>query len=171
MLIDYLAYRLDHFSSIALILAWEYLVRRLRRSHSRLAWFAAIGTVAHETLHAGIGYVLGAQPESMRIQPHQNILGYVRFARLSKWNAAPVALAPLLLMAAGVWCFLHLMLPAFSGGAYLRWALVGWLSAICIFSGLPSTSDFRIAAWSIRPYCLAALVLAAPTLLFWAPVP
>jgi hypothetical protein len=60
------------------------------------------GTILHELTHLIMGFLLGARPAKFSIVPRRKdgglVLGHVLFARLRWWNAAPVCMAPLLLL-------------------------------------------------------------------------
>ncbi len=105
------------------------------------------GTVAHELLHYLAGLLAGAKPVAFSVLPRRKleggwVLGSVTFARLRWWNSVPVGLAPLALMPAGGWLFLHSS----------NWPLMsvessGWklLAVQCLVAGWPSPKDWAQA--------------------------
>lgn len=78
-------------------------------SHAHPAFFVftAAGTLCHELAHFSVGLLTNAEPVGMRVFPrrikrpkggHNWELGSVTFANLRWYNAAPAALAPLLVL-------------------------------------------------------------------------
>ena len=130
-----------------------------------MAVAALPGTWLHEVAHLFVGMLLGARPVSFTLWPRKSgntwILGSVGFKRINVWNAAPVALAPLMLFGLAWMGFHYLLRPSFDEGRYGWWFALGYPIAACFYSGLPSTTDLRVGALSICMYGAAAgLVLA-----------
>lgn len=136
-------------------------------AHPGFFVFTAAGTLCHELAHFSVGLLTNAEPVGMSVFPrrikrpkggHNWELGSVTFANLRWYNAAPAALAPLLV----------LLVPL--GVAW--WRTRGGLAfepvdlAIMFFlapqflSFWPSPVDWKLAArsWPWAP--LLALVLA-----------
>ncbi len=136
-------------------------------AHPGFFVFTAAGTLCHELAHFSVGLLTNAEPVGMSVFPrrikrpkggHNWELGSVTFANLRWYNAAPAALAPLLV----------LLVPV--GVAW--WRTRGGLAfepvdlAIMFFlapqflSFWPSPVDWKLAArsWPWAP--LLALVLA-----------
>ncbi len=136
-------------------------------AHPGFFVFTAAGTLCHELAHFSVGLLTNAEPVGMSVFPrrikrpkggHNWELGSVTFANLRWYNAAPAALAPLLV----------LLVPL--GVAW--WRTRGGLAfepvdlAIMFFlapqflSFWPSLVDWKLAArsWPWAP--LLALVLA-----------
>lgn len=136
-------------------------------AHPAFFVFTAAGTLCHELAHFSVGLLTNAEPVGMSVFPrrikrpkggHNWELGSVTFANLRWYNAAPAALAPLLV----------LLVPL--GVAW--WRTRGGLAfepvdlAIMFFlapqflSFWPSPVDWKLAArsWPWAP--LLALVLA-----------
>lgn len=111
------------------------------------------GTLTHELLHFLVGLVLGAKPVGFSLFPQKQgdsyTMGSVSFGNLAWYNAAPVALAPLLGIGlifgvawwrtAGAWFFSPLDL--------LLWPLL----ATQLLSFWPSATDWKLAlrSWPI----------------------
>lgn len=143
---------LFHFIFISLLLFISYEPTLF--SYSPL--FLFLGTASHEMMHFLIGFILQADPIEWTLTPilHPDgsyTLGSVGFSNLHFWNAAPTALAPLLL--------LTLIIPLFKLALFfaqsLFWcALFSFLNANLLFAFFPSETD-----WA-RSF---------PSLLFYAP--
>jgi len=145
---------------IALILAAGLHQLRERELFWVLAW---PGTVVHEVCHWAVGFLLGARPIEFSVLPQPRETGgrthgYVEFANISWFNAAPVGLAPLL----------GLVL-AFVLSAHLTWHLTWsnfllWWACVSLFcQSWPSTQDWRVALQSkagLAMYGTALLGLA-----------
>lgn len=131
-----------------------------------------IGTLCHELAHFGVGLLTNADPVGMRIVPrrikrpgtgHNWELGSVTFANLRWYNAAPAALAPLLLL------FIPLLVAGWRTRDGVQFAPVDLLLMVLLapqwLSFWPSPVDWRLAARS-WPWLL---VLACGVLgwLFW----
>jgi len=143
------------------------LVAGERRARSSgilaLAIWSMPGVILHELAHLLTGILFRARPTGFSLIParHGNRwrLGGVRFARITAFNALPVALAPLGL--AGV--LLCLARNWFTWFApTLQSTLVFYAVAYyCLSSALPSREDLRIAcSWkSILLYSLLATIV------------
>lgn len=121
------------------------------------------GTWLHEVAHWVVGIVLGARPVSFSLWPRKDgsswVLGSVGFERLNIWNAAPVALAPLILFILGAIAFEYLLQTSFDQGRYGLWVALGYPVAACLYSGLPSSTDLKVGAISICMYCSAGYLI------------
>lgn len=136
-------------------------------AHPAFFVFTAAGTLCHELAHFSVGLLTNAEPVGMNVFPrrikrpkggHNWELGSVTFANLRWYNAAPAALAPLLV----------LLVPL--GVAWWRtrggWTFEPVDLAIMFFlapqflSFWPSPVDWKLAArsWPWAP--LLALALA-----------
>lgn len=149
--------------SLALILVWTLGLRFFRRFPLLLAFFSLGGTLLHELLHAGIGFLVRAKPVSLSILPSRTeegwVFGYVSFTNLHVLNAAPVALAPLLMVPGGYWLLHAWMLPAYATGNILMWVVAGFTVASILYSSIPSITDFKIGAKSIIFYGIVVILL------------
>lgn len=136
-------------------------------AHPFFFLFTAAGTLCHELAHFSVGLLTNAEPVGMSIFPrkirkpgkgHNWELGSVSFANLRWYNAAPAALAPLLILA----------LPF--GVAWWRtrhgWVfepvdlLLTFILAPQFLSFWPSPVDWRLAArsWPWIPIGIIAVV-------------
>ena len=137
-------------------------------AHPLFFIFTAAGTVCHELAHFSVGLLTNAEPVGMSIIPrrikkpgrgHNWELGSVSFANLRWYNAAPAALAPLLILALPVavawwrtrhgWVFEPIDLA------------LAFLLAPQFLSFWPSPVDWRLAAryWPWIPVGIIALVI------------
>ncbi|SHG98455.1 hypothetical protein [Massilia sp. CF038] len=84
--------------SVALAL----LIRLLAAKHPVFFIFIAAGTMCHELAHWLVGWLTGARPGALTIIPRRQgahwQLGSVTLTRVRWYNAAPTALAPLLII-------------------------------------------------------------------------
>jgi len=143
-----------------------FLVSRLAGRIYLFAFLTLPGTLAHELSHWLVGCVFGAQPTSISILPKRArgnayTLGTVTFANLRWYNAAPAALAPILI------------LPVVVAVAYWRvragWRYesidgVIWLGlSTQLLSFWPSNADWRLAlrSWPV------VLAVAAASMIYW----
>jgi hypothetical protein len=136
-------------------------------AHPFFFLFTAAGTLCHELAHFSVGLLAGAEPTGLTIIPRRVgrswELGSVTFANLRWYNAAPAALAPLLVLLVplavawwrtrGGWRFDPLDL-----------ALM-FLLAPQFLSFWPSPVDWRLAARS-WPYLLV-MALGAVVLFYY----
>src|SRR5471032_920409 len=98
---------LCHYLDIGIYLApsllLALLIRFLSARHGFFFVFALAGTVCHELAHFCMGLLTAAQPRSLTIVPRRVgqgwELGSVTLRRVRWYNAAPVALAPFLILA------------------------------------------------------------------------
>ncbi len=83
-------------------LALAFLIWMVTTLHPLFFVFSAVGTLCHELAHFSVGLLLGAEPTGLSIIPRRTgrtwELGSVTFANLRWYNAAPAALAPLLVL-------------------------------------------------------------------------
>ena len=138
--------------SAYLILIWLAILHASREATWKMASLSLPGTLLHEIMHCGVGFLFGARPVSMDLIPRRIndrwVLGSVSFARITIFNAAPIAFAPLLMIPLAWWLFQHWMLPAFLVGHYGEWILAGYLLGCGVFSCLPSWIDIKLGATS-----------------------
>ena len=87
-------------------LALALVIRRLSSVHPVFFLFTLAGTICHELAHFCIGLLTGARPAGFSVVPRRVgrswQLGSVSLARVRWYNAAPVALAPFLVLAVPV---------------------------------------------------------------------
>lgn len=147
---------------IALLIlgGWLGLLALARRQFVWLALLGFPGVVLHELLHWTVGLLLLARPCAINLVPRRAgpvwQFGSVSFTGLNLFNAAPVALAPLLLLWL-VWLGLvHWMLPAVLSRHYLSAVLIGYGLACGLFYSRPSRADLRLGGWSIACWLLVA---------------
>jgi hypothetical protein len=130
---------------MALLLAVALHHLRERELFWVLAW---PGTVLHEVCHWLVGLVLGAQPTQFSVfpQPRESggrTHGYVEFANVVWFNAAPVALAPLLGLVLAFFMASHLSWQ-------LTWSnlLIWWVCVSAFCQSWPSAQDWKVAVQS-----------------------
>lgn len=101
-----------------------------------LALLRLPGTFVHEMSHFIVALILRGEPDSLSVIPHRDgrrvTLGAVGFARLTWYNAAPIALAPLWL-----WYLFWLDPPA--------GAMTSTLYGFLLPSSVPSWQDWKTA--------------------------
>ena len=139
------------------------VIRILSKLHPVFFVLTLAGTICHELAHFIAGFLTGARPASLTVIPkrqgQQWRLGAVALTRVRWWNAAPAALAPLLLLAIplGVawWRTRH--------GLRFNWIDAGlmFLLAPQLLSFWPSSSDWKIAARSWPYLILISLIIWA----------
>ncbi len=148
--------------ALAITGLWLVLLWRWRYSGYGIAVLSLPGTVLHEFMHYLVGALLRAEPVSVSLWPRREgnywVLGSVGFARLRLWNAAFVALAPLLLLPAGYGLIL-LVEAAWLAEHYLIGGCLGYLAACALFACAPSVTDLKVGGPSIALYGLAAYLL------------
>lgn len=92
----------DILTYLAPSLALALVIRVLAGTHPFFFLFTAAGTICHELAHYVVGLLTGARPTSFTVIP-QRVgkhweLGSVTLTRVRWYNAAPTALAPLLIV-------------------------------------------------------------------------
>lgn len=154
------------------VAALALLLRIATRTHPLFFLFTVAGTLCHELAHFFAGLLTNARPVGLTVVPrwigrgkpntgpgHWE-LGSVTFANLRWYNAAPAALAPLLILA------LPLAVAWWRTGVDLRYGptdlALAFLLAPQLLSFWPSPVDWRLAARS-WPWLLVGLA----ALLFW----
>jgi len=147
-------------------LALAFLIWMVTSLHPLFFVFSAVGTLCHELAHFSVGLLLGADPTGFSIIPRRQgrtwELGSVTFANLRWYNAAPAALAPLLVLLVplavawwrtrGTWSF---------GPADLALTL---LLAPQFLSFWPSPVDWRLAA---RSWPWLVIIMVTAIAMFW----
>jgi hypothetical protein len=123
-----------------------------------LAW---PGTVAHELLHAVVGFLFLAQPCNFSILPRDTEqgreLGSVGFSNLTWYNKLPIAVAPLLSIPLVFYASTTLTFSTTVAGFATVWILASILA-----QALPSKTDWQVglsspmgvAAWAGVAYLL-----------------
>jgi hypothetical protein len=156
------------------VAALALLMRLATGAHPIFFLFTVAGTLCHELAHFFAGLVTNARPVGLTVVPrwigrgkrngpggHWE-LGSVTFANLRWYNAAPAALAPLLVLAmplAVAWW--RTQAGSRYGAPDLAWA---FLLAPQLLSFWPSPVDWRLAARS-WPW---AVILVTAVLAWWA---
>jgi hypothetical protein len=130
-------------------------------AHPFFFLFTAAGTLCHELAHFSVGLLAGAEPTGLTVIPRRTgrswELGSVTFANLRWYNAAPAALAPLLVLLLPFAVAWWRTRPGWHFGG-LDLALA-FLLAPQFLSFWPSPVDWRLAARS-WPYLVLAAALA-----------
>ena len=146
--------------------ALALLIRHLSARHPVFFVFTLAGTICHELAHFGVGWLMGARPSGLTVVPRRVgdgwELGSVRLANARWYNAAPVALAPLLVLA----------IPFLVAWWRIRFGLrfgltdaaLACLLAPQFLACWPSSTDWRIAARSWPVVVVVPLVFG---LLAW----
>lgn len=122
------------------------------------ALLALPGTVLHEGAHAGVAWLLGAQPQGLSLWPARLAdgsfqLGSVRFVP-NAWNVAAISLAPLGL--AGVTALCVALAVRVRGWGWR--AGVAYLAACALSSSWPSGVDWGHALGAPLSWPLALVV-------------
>ena len=138
------------------------VLRALAATHPRFFIFTLAGTVCHELAHWCVGLVTGACPGALTVIPRRAgrhwQLGSVTLNRVRWYNAAPAALAPLLVLALPLAVAWWRCVPGWHFEPFD--ALIALLLAPQFLSFWPSSTDWRIALRS-WPALLLAGALAA----------
>jgi hypothetical protein len=146
--------------------ALALLIRALSRRYAVFHVFTLAGTICHELAHLLAGLLTGARPASFTVIPRRSgrgwELGSVVLTRVRWYNAAPAALAPLLILGIPLAVALWRTAP----GWRFEPADLGlaFLLAPQMLSFWPSAVDWKIAARSWPMLVLLASGLA----LMWA---
>lgn len=141
-------------------MALAVVIRALARRHPFFFLFTLAGTLCHELAHFVVGLVTLARPASLSVVPRRTVggwqLGAVTLARVRWYNAAPSALAPLLVLMLPWWVAVLRTTP----GWRFRWLDLGlaMLLAPQFLACWPSPADWKIAvrSWPVLPAALAA---------------
>jgi hypothetical protein len=146
--------------------ALAFLIWMVSNTHPVFFVFTVAGTLCHELAHFSVGLLTLAEPTGLTIIPRRKgrvwELGSVTFANLRWYNAAPAALAPLLI----------LLLPVgvawwrTRGGWHFGPADLALAFALApqMLSFWPSPVDWRLAARS-WPYLIVIGLVGA--VWFW----
>ncbi len=140
-------------------LAFAFLFWMLSSAHPAFFLLTAPGTLCHELAHFSVGLLTNAEPTAISLFPRRKgkvwELGSVTFSNLRWYNAAPAALAPLLI--------LLVPLAVAAGRTSPGWRFapidlaIGALLAPQFLSFWPSPVDWRLAARSWPWLVLLAL--------------
>lgn len=114
------------------------------------------GTLLHELAHFVVGFVLRARPTTLVIFPRRDgnrwVLGSVQFENLHLWNAAPVALAPLLLAPGSLLALLYGLPALLANDALAAWVGCAYLTTAGLQACLPSRTDWKVGGLSLLAY-------------------
>ncbi|MBC7454627.1 MAG: hypothetical protein H7335_13155 [Massilia sp.] len=135
--------------------ALALLIRLLAGSHPVFFLLTVAGTLCHELAHYGVALLTGARPTALSVIPRRIgrhwQLGSVTLTRVRWYNAAPAALAPMLILA------LPLLVASWRTGPDWRFQPLDLAFAFALAPQLlsfwPSAGDWRIALRS-WPYLL-----------------
>lgn len=150
-----------HILVLVLLVA---LLRVLRRKMWAYTLVLLPGTIAHELLHWIVGWLLFAKPTSLSVIPRRAddgkiLLGQVGFERMRWWNAAPIGLAPLLLIPVGVALGWYSM---FAQAISVQGITLKLLALQSLAAAWPSSSDWRHAMRGMAVFFVLAVCLAVP---------
>lgn len=153
-----------------LILLVVFLMRAKYATY-RSMWVSALvnipGTILHEFMHYFIGLITHAKPCNFTVFPKRDIEGYyvmgsVGFMNVTRYNAVPSAMAPLLLLPLGFYINRYLLpLIPMNLTNYILYVL---LQTIIIENAIPSRADFRVASMYPIGVMMYFVLLIA---LFW----
>lgn len=121
------------------------------------------GTALHETCHLAAGLLLFGGPKDFSIWPKVKegyfYRGSVRFTTPQWWNRPFLGLAPVCLLGLVYLLFRYRadLAPSMES---LWWFPLAYLAAVLLFSSMPSSADFKVAAenwvWGVLG-CSAAI--------------
>ncbi|HEY8025807.1 MAG TPA: M50 family metallopeptidase [Burkholderiaceae bacterium] len=136
-----------------------FVIVALSRLHPVFFLFRLAGTICHELAHFVVGLLTGARPASFSIIPHRSgrywTLGVVRMNNVRWFNAAPAALAPLLILA------IPLIVAWWRTSNGLHFDVTDGVIALLLapqfLSFFPSWTDWKIAvlSWPYLPLITA----------------
>ena len=139
--------------------ALAIVIRLLAGVHPFFFLFTAVGTACHELAHFLIGLLTNAKPQGLSLIPRRTgkgwLLGSVTLGHLRWYNAAPTALAPLLIIVipfAVAWWRTR-------GGLHFRPVdlAIAFALAPQFLSFWPSSIDWKIALRSWPYVCILAV--------------
>lgn len=140
------------------VTALALLLRIATNAHPVFFLFTVAGTLCHELAHFSVGLLANAQPVGLSVMPRRIgrakrdrsqdawELGSVTFANLRWYNAAPAALAPLLVLAGPLVAAWWRTQPGIHYG--VPDLALAFLLAPMLLSFWPSPVDWRLAARS-----------------------
>lgn len=147
----------------AFLLAFVSIAKRLSRYMLVYMLFVLPGTVAHELAHWGVAILTNGKPKfpSLALKRTRDgvVLGQVSFRNPRWYNAALIAMAPLLLLPLVAWLYVHRVARIPLPHAYHWFGL--YLIVAAGFSALPSVLDVRVA-WK---YSATLLLVTAASVL------
>ncbi len=118
--------------------------------------FALPGTVAHELAHFAVALLLRAKPSFPNLIPKRDgdawRLGSVQAAP-NFITTIPIALAPFMLLPAGLWYAVHIM----SAGTGWWYLIHAWIASTILIGSLPSRQDWFVAMPAIMCALAAAI--------------
>lgn len=144
-------------------LALAGVIRALTRRHAIFFLFQLAGTICHELAHLLVGFITGARPGSFTVMPRRTgqgwELGAVTLKNVRWFNAAPSALAPLLLLLIPLW----VAVLRTRHNWHFEWRDIGlaFLLAPQFIACWPSAPDWKIATHSLPAIIVILLTAAA----------
>lgn len=144
------------------------LLDQLKHRFAVFALLAFPSTLAHESMHFLVAFILGGKPSTMHLWPsrHGNnyALGHVVIKNSTRFNMSPIALAPILLIPLA-WHLLSYVPTKPSWWQVLVW---GVIIGSLLYGSLPSGTDWRLAFKAPIGMCVFILVLMCATWIFSA---
>ncbi|HIJ80409.1 MAG TPA: hypothetical protein HPP76_01715 [Desulfuromonadales bacterium] len=160
--------QLDIILAVVPLLAIGYIHRRIAMSGAFMLVLSNLPvTIMHEMAHFTVALLLGAKPTGFSIWPHREgnrwQLGSVS-ARVNFISAAPMALAPLLWLVAGLFLLLQKDTIAQDSLKILAGVYLGVY--LCIAASIPSRQDIKVALSHPMSLLLwVAIIVAADRLI------
>lgn len=147
--LNYLLIFLNQHSSIVII-SFVIFIQRIKLKFYSNVYSAAIihifATFLHELAHFIVGFITNAKPTKFTIFPKKSgdyyIYGSVTLRNLTKYNAMPTAMAPLLMFYLSYWFDVNFF-------KYFEFTALSFLSFIFIMTllienAIPSSQDFKV---------------------------
>lgn len=135
------------------------LLKFLMKKHPIFFTLNLVGTLSHELCHFFVGYLTFANPTAISIIPRKEssswTLGSVTFKSLRWFNAAPTALAPLILIVVPIFVSKMKTSNGYSFG--LEDLIISLMMAPLVLSCWPSSVDWRLSLKS-WPYFIFSLI-------------
>lgn len=132
-----------------------------------IGWIISVpGTFLHEAAHYGFALLLGGNPGTFSIFPSFSggqmvSYGHITFTP-TWWNAATIALGPVLVAPASIW------LMAVGSRLRLHWnALCIWAASTGFYSAQPSHQDWLIAVSHPLSFAPALGLFVACLYIWW----
>ncbi|KQQ86434.1 hypothetical protein [Massilia sp. Leaf139] len=162
----YLCGQMDILLYLVPSMAVAFLFWMLSGAHPAFFLLTAPGTLCHELAHFGVGLLTNAEPTNISLFPRRKgkvwELGSVTFSNLRWYNAAPAALAPLLIL------LLPIAVAAWRTGPGWHFAPIDLVLAVLLapqfLSFWPSPVDWRLAS---RSWPWAVLLISGGVIYLW----
>ena len=123
-----------------------FFLKRIPQNSYFYAIITLPATIMHELSHLTVSIITFGKPTKINLIPKKTntgiVYGYVESSNITKWNAAFIGLAPLILLFFGILFFVKYLVPE----QHISLILIDFYTTLMLIEGgIPSKQDIKVA--------------------------